>query len=318
MTASAELARVSPKFRSGRFCEVKLIADDRNLPVLAVGRAVREGGRRSPIDARLVGRGEGERVGSRGDNGDWPSDEGSFDDLPDLPEEWGVIVIPDDLSELSDEVAAVQAELRRSGPPTRWQRFAARPGVRRLRRFAAAGVRAPVLIIAMAVLVTVASLFASAWPGSPRTPAVQRTADKTEDNADELPALDLLDRGGNHVSLRGTLPAVVLVTDSCDCAKLISDTIAAVRQDIAVVTVVSGATTPAATGQPPATGAAPQAQGKTVRALRDPTGELRTDLKLGTPDGTAAALLVNRSGTIIQRYARTSSVEDLRPYLARL
>jgi hypothetical protein len=257
-------------------------------------------------------------VGSRGDNGDWPSDEGSFDDLPDLPEDWGVIVIPDDLSELSDEVAAVQAELRRNGPPTRWQQFAARPGVRRLRRFAAAGVRAPVLIIAMAVLVTVASLFASAWPGATRTPAVQRTADRSEDNADDLPALDLLDRDGRHVSLRGTLPAVVLVTDGCECTKLIADTIAAVRPDIAVVTVVSGATTPPSTGLTPATGAAPQPQGKTVRSLRDPTSELRADLKLGRPDGTAAALLVNRSGTIIQRYARTSSVEDLRPYLARL
>jgi len=32
------------------------------------------------------------------DNGGWPSDGGSPDDLPDLPEEWGVIVIPDDLS----------------------------------------------------------------------------------------------------------------------------------------------------------------------------------------------------------------------------
>jgi hypothetical protein len=314
---------VNPKFRIRDFCEVQLIARDSNPEPLAVRRAVREGGRRSPIDAKLVGRGEGERVGSRGDNGDWPSDEGSFDDLPDLPEEWGVIVIPDDLSELSDEVAAVQAELRRSGPPTRWQRFAARPAIRRLRRFAAAGVRAPVLIISMAVLVTVASLFASAWPGSPRTPAVQRTADsKTDDTPDGLPALDLLDQAGNHVSLAASLPAVVLVTDSCDCAKLVSDTIAAVPPDITVITVVAGATTPAPAGTrsagTPATGAAPQPQGKKVRTLRDPTGELRTDLKLGRPDGTAAALLVNRTGTIIQRYARTSSVEDLRPYLNRL
>src|ERR1700712_3100894 len=119
-------------------------------------------------------------MGSRSDNGGWPSYCGSPDDLPDLPEEWGVIVIPDDLSELSDEVEAIQAELRRSEPRTRWQRFAARPAMRRVRRIA--GVRAPGLIISMAVLVTVASLFASAWPGPPRSPAVQRTANTTTDD----------------------------------------------------------------------------------------------------------------------------------------
>jgi hypothetical protein len=257
-------------------------------------------------------------VGSRRDNGDWPSDDGSFDDLPDLPEEWGVIVIPDDLSELSDEVAAVQAELRRSGPPTRWQRFLARPAVRRVRRFAAAGVRAPALIISMAILVTVASLFASAWPGSPRTPAVQRTADKTDETGDSLPALDLLGPDGQTVALRGHLPAVVLLTDSCDCGKLVTDTITAVRPNVAVITVVSGATTPPSAGLTPATGAAPQAQGKIVHALRDPTGELRKTLRLGAPDHTAAALLVDGTGKIVRRYPRTVSVNDLRPDLVRL
>ena len=55
------------------------------------------------------------------------NDGNSPDDLPDLPEEWGVIVIPDDLSELSDDVEAIRAELRLAGPQTRRQRYAARP-----------------------------------------------------------------------------------------------------------------------------------------------------------------------------------------------
>jgi hypothetical protein len=258
-------------------------------------------------------------VGSRGDNGDWPSDD-SFDDLPDLPEEWGVIVIPDDLSELSDEVAAIQAELRRSGPPTRWQKFLARPSIRRVRRFAAAGVRAPVLIISMAILVTVASLFASAWPGTPRTPAVQRTADNSDDAGDSLPALELqlVGGGGQTVALNAQLPAVVLLTDGCDCTNLVADTISAVRPGIAVVTVVSGAATASSPALTPATGAAPQPQGKTVRALRDRTGELRADLKLGQPDSTAAAVLVDSKGKIVRKVARVLSVEDLRPDLVRL
>jgi hypothetical protein len=257
-------------------------------------------------------------VGSRSDNGGgWPSDGGSPDDLPDLPEEWGVIVIPDDLSELADEVAAVQAELHLAQSPNRWRRFAARPSVRRLHRLAAAGVRAPVLIISMAVLVTIASLFASAWPGPNRTPATQRTASTTNDRGDSLPALELIGTDGAHVPLRGQLPAVILLTDGCDCAQLIADTTAAVRPEIAVVTVTSSSTAPTAGGTPP-TGATPQAQGKTVRALRDPTGELRKSLQLEAPDGTAAAVLVNRAGEIVRTFKRTATVEDLRPDLARL
>jgi hypothetical protein len=257
-------------------------------------------------------------VGSKSDNGgNWPPDGGSPDGLPDLPEEWGTIVVPDDLSELSDEVSAVQAELHRSQHQTRWQRFADRPGMRALRRIGAASLRAPVLIISMAVLVTVASLFASTWPGPARSPATQRTATTTDDRGDVLPALELLGSDGKTVSLRAQLPAVVLLTDGCDCAGLIADTAAAVPPGITVVTVVAGAAA-GQTGAAPPTNAAPQAQAKPVRALRDPTGELRTGLDLGTPDGTAAALLVDRSGEIVRKIARTVSIEELRPDLARL
>jgi hypothetical protein len=109
----------------------------------------------------------------------------------------------------------------------------------------------------------------------------------------------------------------VLLTDGCDCARLIADTAAAVPTGITVVTVVAGAAA-GQTGAAPPTNAAPQAQGKTVRALRDPTGELRAGLDLGNPDGTAAALLVDRSGEIVRKIARTVSIEELRPDLARL
>jgi hypothetical protein len=253
-------------------------------------------------------------VASRSDNGgDWSPDGGSSDDLPDLPEEWGVIVIPDDLSELDDEVEAIRAELRQAGKRSRWQQFAARPAIRRLRRVGAAAVKAPVLVISMAVLVTVASLFASAWPGPPNTP---RTASTADGPSESLPALELVGTDGQNVALRAQLPAVVLVTDGCDCAQLVADTTAAVRPDIAVVTVSS--TAPPSTGITPPTGATPQAQGKTVLALSDPTAELRKDLQLGTPDGTAAALLVNRGGEIVRRVLRTKSIESFHPDLARL
>jgi hypothetical protein len=259
------------------------------------------------------------------DNGGWPSDGGSPDDLPDLPEEWGVIVIPDDLSELSDEVEAVRAELRLAAKPSRWRRFLNRPGMRGVRKVAAAAVRAPVLIISMAVLVTVASLFASAWPGPPRQPATQRTASTTDDNAtgtgpavSTLPGLELIGADGQTVPLRGQLPAVILVIDGCDCERLVSDTIAAVRPEIAVVTVTGAPSAATAGVGTPPTGATPQAQGKTVRALQDPSGTVRSQLKLRKADGTAAVLLVDKSGTIVHTYQRIAVVDDLKPELARL
>jgi hypothetical protein len=258
------------------------------------------------------------------DNGGWPSDGGSADDLPDLPEEWGVIVIPDDLSELSDEVAAVRAELRQAAKPSRWRRFVNRPALRRARKITATAVRAPVLIISMAVLVTVASLFASAWPGPPRQPATQRTASTTDDNTGTgpgvatLPALDLIGSDGQAVSLRGRLPAVILLIDGCDCDGLVSDTIAAVRPEIAVVTVNGAlATATAGVGTPP-TGATPQAQGKTVRVLHDPSGTMRSKFKLSKADGTAAALLVDKGGTIVKTLPRVAAIDALKPELARI
>ncbi|MET0425881.1 MAG: hypothetical protein ABW046_18570 [Actinoplanes sp.] len=250
------------------------------------------------------------------DNSGWPSDGGTPDDLPDLPAEWGVIVVPDDLSELSDEVDAIRAELRLTEQPPGWRRFAARPGVRRLRRVAATTLRAPVLIISMAVLVTVASLFASAWPGPPRQPAVQRTASASDLPVDNLPAIELVGADGRLVPLHGDLPAVIMLIDGCDCAQFVADTIAAVRPEIAVVTI-SAAAAASAAGTPP-TGATPQAQGKTVRTLRDPANEARKTLRVGKADGTAAVLLVREGGEVVRTVPRIASIEDLRPDLARL
>ncbi|AGL21349.1 hypothetical protein [Actinoplanes sp. N902-109] len=247
-------------------------------------------------------------MGSLSDNGG----------LPDLPEEWGVIVIPDDLSELSAEVTTVREELRREQRTTRWRRLFDHRGLRTLRRLGAASVRAPVLIISMAVLVTIASLFASAWPGPARSPATQRTASTSDDDTATLPALDLRAADGQTVSLRAQLPAVVLLTDGCDCADLIAATTTAVRPDIAVVTVESGKAPATTTAQTPPTSNTPQAQGKTVRVLRDPTSSLRSNLRLGTPDGTAAVLLVDRTGEVVRKIPRTKSVNDYEPDLARL
>ena len=64
------------------------------------------------------------------------------------------------------------------------------------------------------------------------------------------------------------------------CRPRVSTPTAAVRPDITVVTVTS---TVASIGTAPPTSTTPQAQGKTVRALQDPTSSLRTHLGLGVP-----------------------------------
>jgi hypothetical protein len=279
-------------------------------------------------------------MGSLSDNGgNWPPDGGVPDRLPDLPPEWGDIVVPDDLSSLATEVATIRAELHREQDRTPWQRFARRVGLRRDGHSRATALRGPALIIAMAVLVTLASLWASAWPGPARPTGTQRTAGGTDSRT--LPALEMVGTDGQAVPLRGQLPAVILLVDGCDCARLVSDTALAVKPETAVITVVSGpaaGTGAAAAGPPvaqtagnptagtqtsgtgaglPSAGAAGQA-GVAVRALRDPTGELRSTFELAAPDGNAAVLLISRTGEIVRVVPRTAWVEDIRPDLARL
>ena len=256
-------------------------------------------------------------MASASDNGGWPPDGGAPDDLPDLPDEWGIIVIPDDLSELADEVDAVRAELHTDVPATGWQRFAGRPAVRRLRRLATVLVRTPALIISMAVMVTVASLFASAWPGPPRQPATQRTAGTTDATGTTLPALEMIGPDGQPVSLRSRLPAVIVLTDGCDCTGLITDTVDLVKAGTTVVAVSMTAAQVSAESRFP-TARTPQAQGKVVSYLHDRTGSLRTHLDLGEPDGTAAVVLVNRLGDVVRSLRRTASAEEFRPDLDRL
>lgn len=267
-------------------------------------------------------------MGSLSDNGgSWPPEGGAPDGLPDLPPEWGDIVIPDDLSALSDEVAAVRAELDDRLHRTPAQGSTAHPAVRALRRLGAAAVRAPVLIVSIAILVTLASLFASTWPGPARPPATQRTANTTDDSLDSLPALELIGTDGQTVPLRGRLPAVILLVDECDCSTLLADTAAAAPAGTAVLAVVSGATavTPGPpSSTPPAQPAAaqpaapPPARGEPVPELRDPTDGLRSAFDFAAPDGTAAVLVVDRTGSVVSKVRRTVSVEDFRPDLARL
>src|SRR5687767_12177349 len=104
-----------------------------------------------------------------GNGGTPPEGGGRPEGVPDLPPEWGTVVIPDDLSELAEESEAVRRDLRRHARQDTWRR--------RLGGNASqSSLRIPLLIMAVAVLATLTSLFAVTWPGrqQPVTPPVAR------------------------------------------------------------------------------------------------------------------------------------------------
>src|SRR5690349_770023 len=161
----------------------------------------------------------------RGDNGggERPQEGGG---LPDLPPEWGTVIIPDDPAELDDDGARLRRVFRREAFRRRWRRrlhLKAKP----LRRVDedSPGLAVPLLIMTVAVIATLTSLFAVAWPGQrPRTtpPTTRSPA------AISVAEVAMLDANGVRVPLRDVAPAVVLLVEGCKCDALISSTVEAV------------------------------------------------------------------------------------------
>jgi hypothetical protein len=250
-----------------------------------------------------------------GNGGTPPDGGGRPEGVPDLPPEWGTVVIPDDLSELAEESAAVRKDLRRQVRRDTWGRrlgWPVRSGPNQ------SSLRIPLLIMAVAVLATLTSLFAVTWPGRQPSiaPPVARQSGSVPAPSRTVPALDLIDVDGSPVSLRALLPAAVMLTDGCDCARLVADTAAAAKPGVTVVTVTKSSAPPprASTPRAPGTGAA------SIRTLADPTGELRGSLQLGT-QGTgrvATVLIVARTGEIISTVPAAQTIEQFRADLARL
>jgi hypothetical protein len=255
-------------------------------------------------------------MGSVGNgNGGTPPDGGGRPEgVPDLPPEWGTVVIPDDLSELDEEAAEVRKDLRRQVRRDVWRQRLGWPG----RGGKQSSLRIPLLIMAVAVLATLTSLFVVTWPGrqEPLPSPAARQSGSAPAPTRTMPALDLIDVDGSPVSLRGLLPAAVMLTDGCDCARLVADTAAAAKPGVTVVTVTKSSAPPprASTPRAPGSGA------PSVRTLADPTGELRGSLQLGT-QGTgqvATVLLVARTGEIISTVPAAQTIDQLRDDLARL
>lgn len=89
--------------------------------------------------------------------------------LPDLPPEWGEVLIPDDVSELDEEAASVRKELRRQARRTRhriwtdrWRRRLRLP--QRIDDPEEPSLFLPMLVLGVALLITLLSLLMIAWP----------------------------------------------------------------------------------------------------------------------------------------------------------
>ncbi|MBO0868706.1 MAG: hypothetical protein J2P15_09100 [Micromonosporaceae bacterium] len=239
----------------------------------------------------------------RGDNGGERPPNG--DGLPNLPPEWGHVVIPDDASELASEAALVRKQLRRHARRDRWRR---RFGLRR--RQQAPGERQhalglPLLIMAIAIIATLTSLFAIAWPSKPRqsanTPAARPPAQAA---ASEPVVADvtLTDPAGTPLHLRDLLPAVVLLVNGCACADLVAGTSQVVGHGVTVLAVAR-----LALGLPSI------APGGQVRAAVDHDDTLSTTF--GGPDTGVTAVLIKGTGAVVRIIHKVRTVDDFRPYL---
>lgn len=219
---------------------------------------------------------------------------GPADGLPGLPPEWGRVVVPDDASALAAEAAQIRRELRRRVGPHGSQRL----------------LGLPLLILLVAVFTTLAGLVVVTWPRAGRgtdRPAPAPYSPPATLAGRALPALDLVDADQAPVPLRGLLPAMIILLDGCPCPDRVSDALAAAPDGVSVVTVTGGRTVPAGpTGR------------RQARALADPAGGLRSFLGQPARPGTAAALLVDRAGTVTRVLPDLGPIDAYRGDLSAL
>ncbi|HET8659914.1 MAG TPA: hypothetical protein VFM55_13055 [Micromonosporaceae bacterium] len=250
-----------------------------------------------------------------GNGGGRPPDNGGQPEgLPDLPPEWGTVVVPDDPEALAQEAEDVRRELRRLSRRNQWRRRFGLPLLPPGTTQPSLGL--PLLIMTVAVMATLTSLFVVTWPGrTGRVPADPEASSATAARR-PVPALTLADSTGAPVRLPDVVPAVILLIDGCTCVDLVAATAGASAPGITVLavdrTAPPRASAPAAS--PPATGPAPAP----VRALADPEGRLRAALELGQPGGAAGVALVGRDGMLVHTLPAARTVDDFRAQLAAL
>jgi hypothetical protein len=232
--------------------------------------------------------GNGDNFPADGDR--WPEDPADLPELPPLPDD---VTVPDDPAALAEEAERLRAELarRRTSPDGLWDGATqSEPSL-----------AMPLMIMSVAVLITLVSLFGMAWSGS----QVDRTADQPR----SLPDVILTDASGQATSVSRVGPVVIMMVESCDCSDLIAETVAAAPPGVTVLAV--GSTAPA---HPPGV-----AGGSDLRLLADPDGELRAALGLTRPyANTATVVLADQDRNITHTVPAATTISSFEDALATL
>jgi hypothetical protein len=236
-----------------------------------------------------------------------PSDNGG---VPDLPPEWGVVVIPDDPSELDRESLALRRQRRRSMRRARWRRRLGLPA-RTGSDDENPPVGTPLLIMAIAIVAALTSLFAitlSTRTGSGTTTTTQ--SPPASATTPQMMNLSLPDGHGKPVNLQESAPVVILILDGCSsCGQLIRDTVTAAPAKVHVFVVDRN---------PPTL-----PDGVTATALVDRQQALLATYGAG-PDrnarqaGQVTALLVDSSDNVTRTFSHANAISDFREALTAL
>ncbi|MGI5246579.1 hypothetical protein [Dactylosporangium sp. CA-139066] len=247
----------------------------------------------------------------RGDNGggERPQEGGG---LPDLPPEWGTIIIPDDAGALDGEGAPIRRQFRRAAIRRRWRRrLHLRPEPVRRTTDDSPGLAVPLLIMSIAVIATLISLFAVAWPGHAPKTNPQVGTPTTAPASVSLGSITLQRPDGTAVSLKGLTPAVILLVDGCSCEQLIRSTTDAVAgsSGAAKVLVVAthAPTLPAGLNEKVA-----------VHALADPNNSVRATVPALANDRTSTAVLVGADAKTVKIVKSVTTPEDFKGELSQL
>lgn len=241
-----------------------------------------------------------------GNGSDRPPEGGPPDGLPGLPPEWGTVIIPDDISELDEEAERIRRDLRRQERRRRWHERLGVPAPYGGPIEETPRLGIPLLIMAVAIVAAVTSLFTITLSGRLDKSTGQAAA-KASTASSSAPDATLADASGAPVRLRDMLPAVVLLVDGCDCTDLVNQTAADAPPGVRVLAVAHTA---------PSLQVAADSR---VRRLADPAGSLAAAYQSqSAPPNSATAVLIRGGGQIVLISSGVTSVDAIRGEFAKL
>jgi hypothetical protein len=173
------------------------------------------------------------------------------------------------------------------------------------------GLAVPLLIMSIAVIATLVSLFAVAWPGRGPKTNPQVGTPTTAPASISLETISLQRADGTVVSVKTLAPAVILLVDGCSCEQLIRSTTEAVAGSPGSTKVLVVAT------RPPTLPSGLNAK-VTVHALGDPANSVRAIVPALSGDRTSTAVLVGGDAKTVMVVKSVTTPDDFKAALSKL